>query len=122
MPKCLFLRFFGVPSTRPASEIRVKVSASPCFYDKIPPMQKKLDLNLPKKTGREVIQDIKADSSLANIPVVVLTSSSYDQDVLEGLDPKRCLYLVKPSSFQALVDAAKQIHSFWISPTSPPNP
>ncbi len=50
--------------------------------------RKSSNLNLPQKTGREVIQDIKTDSSLANIPVVVLTSSSYDQDVLEGLAPK----------------------------------
>ncbi len=78
-----------------------------------------LDLNLPKKSGREVIRDIKADSALFGIPLVVLTTSSYDQDVLEGFDPKRCLYLVKPLSFKALVDLAKQIHNFWLSLTGP---
>ncbi len=74
-----------------------------------------LDLNLPKKSGREVIAEIKADSELSLIPLVVLTSSSHDQDVLEGLDPKKCLYLVKAASFMALVDMAKQIQSFWLS-------
>jgi len=74
-----------------------------------------LDLNLPKKTGREVIADIKENSSLTSIPIVVLTTSNHDQDVLTGLDPKRCLYLVKPSSFTALVELAKQIQSFWDS-------
>jgi CheY-like chemotaxis protein len=74
-----------------------------------------LDLNLPKKNGREVISDIKADPSLFRIPLVVLTTSEYDQDVLAGYDPKRCLYLVKPTSFQAFVDLAKQIQSFWLS-------
>ena len=55
-----------------------------------------LDLNLPKKSGREVITDIKTDSELSQIPLVVLTSSSHDQDVLHGLDPKKAIYLVKP--------------------------
>ncbi len=74
-----------------------------------------LDLNLPKKSGREVIAEIKADSELSRIPLVVLTSSSHDQDVLHGYDPNRCLYLTKPSSFMAIVDMAKQIQSFWLS-------
>lgn len=77
-----------------------------------------LDLNLPKKNGREVIRDIKADSSLVGIPIVVLTTSNSDQHVLEGYDPKRCLYLVKPLSFTALVDVAKQIHSFLLTITA----
>jgi CheY-like chemotaxis protein len=76
-----------------------------------------LDLNLPKKTGREIIEEIKTDSALFEIPLVVLTTSTYDQHVLEGCDPKRCLYLVKPLSFQALIDLAKQIQSFWLSLT-----
>jgi len=74
-----------------------------------------LDLNLPKKSGREVIAEIKADSELSQIPLVVLTSSSHDQDVLTGLDPQRSIYLVKPLSFAAIVDMAKQIQSFWLS-------
>jgi CheY-like chemotaxis protein len=78
-----------------------------------------LDLNLPKKSGREVIEDIKTNQSLSAIPIIVLTTSSHDQDVLTGLDHKRCLYLVKPSSFTALVELAKQIQNFWNSLTSP---
>ena len=76
-----------------------------------------LDLNLPKKTGREIIEEIKTDSALFEIPLVVLTTSTYDRNALDGFDPKRCLYLVKPLSFQALVDLAKQIQSFWLSLT-----
>jgi CheY-like chemotaxis protein len=74
-----------------------------------------IDLNLPKISGREVIQEIKADSALSRIPLVVLTSSNSDQDVLEGLDSKRSKYLVKPATFEALVELAKQINSFWLS-------
>ncbi|MFA5252388.1 MAG: response regulator [Phycisphaerae bacterium] len=76
-----------------------------------------LDLNLPKKSGREVIADIKADSSLREIPLVVLTSSNRDRDVLEGFNPERSRYLVKPLSFDAIVDMAKQIQSFLASVT-----
>jgi len=76
-----------------------------------------LDLNPPKKTGREIIEEIKTDSALFEIPLVVLTTSTYDRNALDGFDPKRCLYLVKPLSFQALVDLAKQIQSFWLSLT-----
>ena len=80
-----------------------------------------LDLNLPKKSGREVAGEIKTDQSLSQIPLIVLTSSSHDQDVLAGYDPKRCLYLVKPTSFQALIDLAKQIQNFLLTlpPTGP---
>jgi chemotaxis family two-component system response regulator Rcp1 len=74
-----------------------------------------IDLNMPKKTGREVIQEIKADPALSKIPLVVLTSSNSDQDVLEGLDLKHSIYLVKPATFEALVELAKQINSFWLS-------
>jgi chemotaxis family two-component system response regulator Rcp1 len=74
-----------------------------------------IDLNMPKKTGREVIQEIKADPALSKIPLVVLTSSNSDQDVLEGLDSKHSIYLVKPATFEALVELAKQINSFWLS-------
>jgi len=77
-----------------------------------------LDLNLPKKSGREVISEIKADSALLGIPLVVLTSSNADRDVLDGFDPKRCLYLVKPLSFLALVDLSKQLQNFLSSLTS----
>jgi two-component system, chemotaxis family, response regulator Rcp1 len=78
-----------------------------------------LDLNMPRKNGREVIEDIKTDPALMQIPLVVLTSSRDDIDVLHGLDPKRCLYLVKPTTFQNLVEMAKQINDFWLSLANP---
>jgi two-component system response regulator len=78
-----------------------------------------LDLNMPRKNGREVIEDIKTDPALMQIPIVVLTSSREDIDVLDGLDPKRCLYLVKPVTFQNLIEMAKQINDFWLSLANP---
>ena len=78
-----------------------------------------LDLNMPRKTGREVIQEIKTDPALLQIPLVVLTSSRDDIDVLDGLDPKRCLYLVKPTTFQNFIEMAKRINKFWLFLTNP---
>jgi two-component system response regulator len=78
-----------------------------------------LDLNMPKKSGREVIEEIKTDPALNHIPLVILTSSSGDQNVLEGLDLNRCTYLVKPATFDALVELARQINSFWLSMSNP---
>jgi CheY-like chemotaxis protein len=75
-------------------------------------------MNMPKRNGREVIEEMKTDPGLTAIPIVVLTSSNQDQDVLAGYDPKRCLYIVKPTSFQALVELANKIHNFWLSLTS----
>ncbi len=71
-----------------------------------------LDLNMPKKNGREVIKNIKSDLSLSEIPIVILTSSKVDRDVLDGLNPERCLYLIKPLNFDAIVNMAKQIQDF----------
>jgi two-component system, chemotaxis family, response regulator Rcp1 len=89
------------------------------YVHALPPQLIILDLNMPKKNGREVIQDIKADPALLAIPLIVLTSSNADRDVLEGFDPSRCLYLVKPTTFQALIDLAKQINNFWLSIANP---
>jgi two-component system response regulator len=74
-----------------------------------------LDMNMPKKNGREVVQEIKTDPLLLKIPLVILTSSITDQNILDNLDPERCLYLIKPTSFRSLVDLAKEIHHFWLS-------
>jgi len=71
-----------------------------------------LDLNMPRKNGREVIEEISDDPELIQIPLVILTTSRSDQTVLEGLDPTRCLYLVKPSNFSALLELAKKIQTF----------
>ena len=78
-----------------------------------------LDLNMPRKTGREVIEEIKTNPALMQIPLVVLTSSTDDIDVLDGLDPKRCLYLVKSTTFHDLVETAKRINKFWLFLTNP---
>ena len=74
-----------------------------------------LDLNLPKRNGREVFAAVKADPALAGVPVVVLTTSTSDRDLLNGHDPKRNAYLIKPMRLQGYVELAEQIERFWLA-------
>ncbi len=73
-----------------------------------------LDLNLPKKDGREVLADIKADDDLKRIPVVVLTSSDAETDIVStyGLDANS--YLTKPADFDQFISVVKSINDFWL--------
>ena len=74
-----------------------------------------LDLNLPRKNGREVLTEIKADPKLKNIPVVVLTTSHSEKDVLQAYDQHANCYIVKPVGFENFVEAVKTIRQFWFS-------
>jgi len=77
-----------------------------------------LDLRLPRKTGSEVIRDMKADPELAEIPLVVLSGIPDRKNILGGVDPKRCLYLNKPASLAELEELAQKIHNFWLALTA----
>jgi CheY-like chemotaxis protein len=72
-----------------------------------------LDLNLPKKDGREVLAEIKVDASLRRIPVVVLTTSKSDIDVLKAYDLHANCYIVKPVNFEKFADVVTLIENFW---------
>ncbi len=74
-----------------------------------------LDLNLPRKSGREVLAEIKADPSLKTIPVVVLTTSQAEEDVWKAYDLHANCYVVKPLDFAAFVHAVQSIRYFWFS-------
>jgi CheY-like chemotaxis protein len=74
-----------------------------------------LDLNLPKRDGREVLAEIKNDSSLRQIPVVVLTTSQADEDVLRSYQLHANAYVTKPVDFDRFVRVVKQIDEFFIS-------
>jgi CheY-like chemotaxis protein len=74
-----------------------------------------LDLNLPKRDGREVLEEIKNDSSLRQIPVVVLTTSQADEDVLRSYQLHANAYVTKPVDFDRFVNVVKQIDEFFIS-------
>jgi CheY-like chemotaxis protein len=74
-----------------------------------------LDLNLPKKSGHEVLDEIKADEKLKRIPVVVLTTSSADQDVTRAYDAHANCYIIKPIDLNQFLKAMKAIEEFWFT-------
>lgn len=81
-----------------------------------------LDLNLPKKDGREVLQDIKADEDLMRIPVVVLTTSQAEEDVLKSYDLNANCYISKPVEFEKFLQVVQMIENFWLGiVTLPPD-
>ena len=81
-----------------------------------------LDLNLPKKDGREVLQDIKNDEVLKRIPVVVLTTSKAEEDVLRTYNLHANCYVTKPVDLEKFIVVVKSIDVFWLTVvTLPPN-
>ena len=81
-----------------------------------------LDLNLPKKDGREVLQEIKTDGELKRIPVVVLTTSKAEEDVLRTYDLHANCYVTKPVDLEKFMVVVQTIDSFWPTVvTLPPN-
>ena len=81
-----------------------------------------LDLNLPRKDGRQVLQEIKADESLRKIPVVVLTISQAEEDVLRAYDLHANCYINKPVDFDRFMEVIRQIEGFWLTIVKlPPN-
>lgn len=74
-----------------------------------------LDLNLPKKDGREVLAEIKEDDILKCIPVVVLTTSQDEQDVLRSYGLHANCYIQKPVDIQQFMDVIKSIEDFWLT-------
>jgi len=74
-----------------------------------------LDLNLPKKNGRELLSEIKADESLMTIPVVILTTSSDEVDILRSYQLRANCYLVKPVNLEQFVEVVKSVEHFWFA-------
>jgi chemotaxis family two-component system response regulator Rcp1 len=73
-----------------------------------------LDLNLPKKSGLEVLKEVKADEDLRSIPVVVLTTSQAEQDILRSYDLHANAYIAKPVELSQFITVVKAIEDFWI--------
>lgn len=82
-----------------------------------------LDLNLPKKNGRELLAEIKADENLMTIPIVVLTTSSDEADILRSYQLRVNCYLVKPIELEQFIEVVQSIEHFWLALVElPPNP
>lgn len=73
-----------------------------------------LDLNLPKKDGREVLAEIKTDDNLKHIPVVILTTSQDEQDVLKSYNLYANCYITKPVDLDQFITVVKSIEDFWL--------
>jgi CheY-like chemotaxis protein len=80
-----------------------------------------LDLNLPRKDGREVLAEVKADDDLRSIPVVVLTTSKAEEDVLRSYDLHANAYVTKPVDFERFIDVVRQIDNFFVTVVTLPN-
>ncbi len=85
------------------------------FADAATPDLVLLDLNLPRRDGREVLRDIKGDPDLRRIPVVVLTTSEAEEDVLASYDLHANAYVRKPVDFEQFVAAVRAIDDFFIT-------
>jgi CheY-like chemotaxis protein len=73
-----------------------------------------LDLNLPKKNGREVLREIKEDESLKCIPVVILTTSNAEEDLIETYKRDANCYITKPVDLDEFIKVVKSIQNFWL--------
>jgi CheY-like chemotaxis protein len=82
-----------------------------------------LDLNLPRKDGREVLAELKGDDNLKTIPIVVLTTSRAEQDILRAYQLSANCYINKPVDFNQFLEVVRSIESFWLFVvTLPPAP
>lgn len=80
-----------------------------------------LDLNLPRKNGDEVLQAIDGDPDLARIPVIVLTSSDAEEDVVRSYDLHANAYLTKPVDPEEFIDVVQSLQAFWLTVVRLPN-
>jgi len=79
-----------------------------------------LDLNLPRKDGREVLADMKADPELRRIPVVILTTSEAEEDILKTYNLHANCYITKPVDLDQFITVVRSIEAFWFSVVSLP--
>ncbi len=84
------------------------------YRDAVRPELILLDLNLPKKDGREVLAEIKADEALKRIPVVILTSSEAEQDIVKSYNLHANCYVTKPVDLDQFITVVKSIEHFWL--------
>ncbi len=73
-----------------------------------------LDLNMPRKDGREVLTEVKRNPEFKRIPVVILTSSSAEQDIVQSYNLHANAYVTKPVGFEQFVSVVKQVEDFWL--------
>ena len=80
-----------------------------------------LDLNLPRKDGREVLEELKADSDFMLIPVVILTTSQAEQDIIRSYKLHANCYITKPVNFERFLEVVQSIENFWLTVVALPS-
>jgi CheY-like chemotaxis protein len=85
------------------------------YADAVRPDLILLDLNLPRKGGREVLEEVKGDPSLRHIPVVILTSSQAEQDIARAYDLHANCYISKPVDLDQFITVVRSIEDFWFT-------
>lgn len=73
-----------------------------------------LDLNMPKKDGREALKEIKSDPNLRRIPVVIMTTSQSEEDIVRSYDLGASSYITKPVTFEGLLELMKALGQYWV--------
>jgi CheY-like chemotaxis protein len=96
-------------------EHKVRNRLTVVFADAVRPDLILLDLNLPRRDGREVLEEIKKDDDLGRIPVVVLTTSAADTDILRSYQLHANAYVTKPVDFEQFIAVIRQIDEFFVS-------
>ena len=81
-----------------------------------------LDLNLPRKAGHEVLAEVKSDADLQRIPVVILTTSDAEEDILRSYDLHANAYVTKPVDFDRFLDVVRQVDEFLVTVVRLPGP
>ena len=85
------------------------------YADVVRPDLVLLDFNLPRMSGRDLLKEIKGDPVLRNIPIVVLTTSRAEQDVLDAYEHHANCYIAKPVDLEQFIDIVRSIGQFWLS-------
>jgi CheY-like chemotaxis protein len=91
------------------------------YNDAVRPDLVLLDLNLPRRDGREVLAEVKADDDLRRIPVVVLTTSQAEEDIVRSYDLHANAYVTKPVDFERFVEVVRRIDEFYFTIVRLPN-
>jgi two-component system, chemotaxis family, response regulator Rcp1 len=92
------------------------------FADVVRPDLILLDLNLPRMDGREVLAEVKSDPRLKTIPIVVLTTSRAERDILNSYELQANCYITKPVDLEQFINVIKSIEDFWLTIVTLPNP
>ena len=101
--------------TRDGIEALAYLRRQPPFEHATTPDVVLLDINMPRKGGLEVLEEMKADAALRHIPVVVLTTSQADEDILKSYQNHASSYIVKPVGFENFYQAIRAFETYWLS-------